>query len=81
MAAAAVTGPVHKVPHCSTLRAELIGGRNDGRSAMTQQAARAGLGMKMGAGVSGFNLCLRSPGLGGMPGVLNTVQLMQLNAG
>ena len=56
-----------------------FGGSDDGSSAMApaaqQQAALAGLGMN----VSGFNLGLGSPGLGGIPNGLNMAQLAQLN--
>ena len=73
VAAVVVTGPVHKVPRCLILQVD--------SAAATTAAARwplqhnntrtCSLGMRVG----GFNLCLGSPGLGGMPNGLNIVQL------
>ena len=76
--AAAVTGPVHKVPCYPTPLADLAAAStaaNAMAAAAQQQAALAGLGM----GVGGFNLDLGSPGLGGMPNGLSMAQLAQLS--
>ena len=55
---------------------------NGGSARILQPATLPSLSMQMGGvgGLSGFNLGLGSPGLGGMPGGLNMAQLAQLNA-
>ena len=76
--AAAVTGPVHKVPRYPTPLADLAAAStaaNAMAAAAQQQAALAGLGM----GVGGFNLGLGSPSLGGIPNGLSMAQPAQLN--